>query len=302
MKDDEDLRIVFVCAMWITGFDVPSCSTIYLDKPTRNHTLMQTIARANRVWRDKQNGLIVDYVGVFRNLQTALAIYGTARTGPSEPGTSPIQDKSALVRQVRDAIATATGFSQQHGIDPAKIRDTRGFDRERLKDDAVAAFVADDGTRRRFLNLAGTVDKIFKSLLPDAAAQEFGPICRVFHVVVEKIRADLPTVDISAVMGDIESLLNRSIAAEGYTMPVSDPARYIDLSQVDFDKLKEQFEEGRKTIEAQRLRARAMVRFVIETELDKLPRAFSKDLYDQKCDRVYQHFFDAYPGTSSNVH
>ena len=75
-KDPDDpFRIVFVCAMWMTGFDVPCCSTIYLDKPMRNHTLMQTIARANRVFRDKVNGLIVDYVGVFRNLQRALAIY-----------------------------------------------------------------------------------------------------------------------------------------------------------------------------------------------------------------------------------
>ena len=71
---DDPLRIVFVCAMWMTGFDVPSCSTIYLDKPMRNHTLMQTIARANRVFGDKVNGLIVDYVGVFRSLQKALAM------------------------------------------------------------------------------------------------------------------------------------------------------------------------------------------------------------------------------------
>src|SRR5207249_6149400 len=71
---DDSLRLVFVCAMWMTGFDVPTCSTIYLDKPMRNHTLMQTIARANRVFRDKVNGLIVDYVGVFRSLQKALAI------------------------------------------------------------------------------------------------------------------------------------------------------------------------------------------------------------------------------------
>ena len=73
-KDSDDpFRIVFVCAMWITGFDVPSCSTIYLDKPQRNHTLMQTIARANRVFGDKNNGLIVDYIGVFRYLERALA-------------------------------------------------------------------------------------------------------------------------------------------------------------------------------------------------------------------------------------
>ena len=123
---DDPLRIVFVCAMWITGFDVPSCSTIYLDKPMKNHTLMQTIARANRVWRDKQNGLIVDYVGVFRNLQKALAIYGAAQDGGG-PGDTPIHDKSELVRQLREAIATTTAFCMERKIDPAKIRDATGF-------------------------------------------------------------------------------------------------------------------------------------------------------------------------------
>lgn len=85
-KDANDpLRLVFVCAMWITGFDVPSCSTIYLDKPMKNHTLMQTIARANRNFPGKEAGFIVDYVGVFRNLQKALAIYGGGNSGSAEP-------------------------------------------------------------------------------------------------------------------------------------------------------------------------------------------------------------------------
>src|ERR1022692_3921100 len=119
-KDPDDpLRLVFVCAMWITGFDVPTCSTIYLDKPMKNHTLMQTIARANRVFRDKQNGLIVDYVGVFRNLQKALAIYGAVQDG----GNTPIHDKSVLVRQLREAISTTTAFCVERKIAPAKIRD-----------------------------------------------------------------------------------------------------------------------------------------------------------------------------------
>jgi type I restriction enzyme, R subunit len=101
-KDPDDpFRIVFVCAMWMTGFDVPSRSTIYLDKPMRNHTLMQTIARANRVFRDKVNGLIVDYVGVFRSLQKALAIYAP----PTGGGESPIKDKSKLVELLKQAIA-----------------------------------------------------------------------------------------------------------------------------------------------------------------------------------------------------
>ena len=88
-KDSEDpFRIVFVCSMWITGFDVPSCSTIYLDKPMKNHTLMQTIARANRVFPDKHNGLIVDYAGIFNSLERALSVYGD-----SNVSDTPIKDK-----------------------------------------------------------------------------------------------------------------------------------------------------------------------------------------------------------------
>ena len=95
-KDPEDpLRIVFVCAMWLTGFDAPATSTIYLDKPMRNHTLMQTIARANRVFQGKQAGEIIDYVGVFRNLQEALAMYGSGSGGGVEPGDMPVEAKEA---------------------------------------------------------------------------------------------------------------------------------------------------------------------------------------------------------------
>ena len=100
-KDAADpLRLVFVCAMWMTGFDAPSVSTIYLDRPMKNHTLMQTIARANRVFPDKDNGLIVDYVGVFRNLEKALAIYGAASAGES-----PIEIIDALSAELDGAVA-----------------------------------------------------------------------------------------------------------------------------------------------------------------------------------------------------
>ncbi len=93
-KDPGDrFRLVFVCAMWMTGFDVPSCSTLYLDRPMRNHSLMQTIARANRVFPEKENGLIVDYVGIFRRLEAALAIYAAARDG--EQGVEIIRDVGA---------------------------------------------------------------------------------------------------------------------------------------------------------------------------------------------------------------
>jgi type I restriction enzyme R subunit len=109
-KDTTDpLRLVFVCAMWLTGFDAPSCSTVYLDKPMRNHTLMQTIARANRVFPGKHSGVIVDYANVFASLEKALAIYG-AGTG----GKNPVQDKQKLVEDLRKAVDEAAAFCTQH--------------------------------------------------------------------------------------------------------------------------------------------------------------------------------------------
>lgn len=104
-KDPADsLALVFVCAMWLTGFDAPSCSTVYLDKPMRNHTLMQTIARANRVYPGKSSGVIVDYANVFASLEKALSIYGTA--GGSQ---TPVRDKDNLVDAPKVDFPTGAG-------------------------------------------------------------------------------------------------------------------------------------------------------------------------------------------------
>ena len=122
---DDPLRLVFVCAMWMTGFDAPSVSTIYLDRPMRNHTLMQTIARANRVFPDKDNGLIVDYIGVFRNLEKALAIYGAAN---AEVGVdSPIQDLDALVEALNGAVDAVVGFCASQRRRPDRDARREGF-------------------------------------------------------------------------------------------------------------------------------------------------------------------------------
>ena len=264
-NSDDPLRIVFVCAMWITGFDVPSCSTIYLDKPMKNHTLMQTIARANRVWKDKQNGLIADYVGIFRNLQKALAIYGTTQTG----GEFPIKDKDELVRLLRVAIERATEYSKQHGVEPEKILEASGFQREKLKDDAVAAFVLRDDIRRQYLGLAGDIEKLFKSLLPDPAANEFGAMRKVFAVIAEKIRSEIPAADISGVMDDVADVLDQSIATEGYVIRPSAGSNLIDLSKIDFELLKKQFDTGRKAIEVQKLRSQIAAKVGQMVQLNK---------------------------------
>ena len=145
-KDPDDpLRLVFVCAMWITGFDVPTCSTVYLDKPMKNHTLMQTIARANRRAPGKSAGVIVDYVGVFQNLQKALAIYAAKGSD-----STPIRDKDELVAELEKALAEARAFCTTVGVDVDAIFAAQKLARLTLISQAVEALVAPDERRRGF--------------------------------------------------------------------------------------------------------------------------------------------------------
>lgn len=175
-KDPKDpFRLVFVCSMWITGFDAPSCSTIYLDKPMRNHTLMQTIARANRVFGQKANGLIVDYGDVFKDLRKALAIYGSDAGGGIKEGDTPIKDKEAQIELLEQAIEQATAFCLERGIDPSQIQSAEGFEKVRLLDDAVEAVLASEESKRRYLALVIGLNKLYKAILPDVRANEFSP-------------------------------------------------------------------------------------------------------------------------------
>src|SRR5258705_4777252 len=137
-KDPDDpLRLVFVCAMWITGFDVPTCSTIYLGKPMKNHTLMQTIARANRRAPGKSAGVIVDYVGVFQNLQKALAIYAAKGSD-----STPIRDKDELVPELEKVLAEARAFCAAVGVGVDAIFSAQKLARLTLITQALEALVS----------------------------------------------------------------------------------------------------------------------------------------------------------------
>jgi len=252
-KDPDDpLRLVFVCAMWITGFDVPSCSTIYLDKPMKNHTLMQTIARANRKYPGKEAGLIVDYVGVFRKLQEALAIYGGA-TG--EGGEQPIKDKAELIEYLRVLIGEAITFLVEHGIDPAAIKEAQGFEKIALLDDAVEKLIDTDESKKAYLGMASAVSRVYRAILPDPLAKEVVVDAVLVSVLAQKIKSLAPPVDISHIMEQVEDLLDRSVAPIPYIIEDTDEEKLFDLSQIDFDKLKEKFAKGRKRTEAEKLRA-----------------------------------------------
>jgi type I restriction enzyme R subunit len=252
------LRIVFVCAMWMTGFDSPSVSTIYLDRPMRNHTLMQTIARANRVFPEKDNGLIVDYIGVFRDLERALAIYGAANADAGVD--SPIQDKRELLAALGDAVAEVVELCERYDVYLDELRGASGFAFIALRDTAVEALLIDEDVRNEFLATSRQARKLFKAVLPDPAAAAHQGMVAVIRVLAERL-ADLarsPQADIDAVTDAVDELLDRSVGAEEYVIRAAAegiaPDPLIDLSQIDFDALSGQF-AGRKRAETDRFAA-----------------------------------------------
>jgi type I restriction enzyme R subunit len=272
-KDPDDpFRLVFVCAMWITGFDVPCCNTIYLDKPMRNHTLMQTIARANRVFRDKLNGLIVDYVGVFRNMQKALAIYGSGAGGGVGEGECPVKLKAFLVAKLREKVAETEGFLKGRGVELEKLLGADPFDYIARRDAAVEAILVSDESKKQYLGLANWVARLYKAILPDPAANEFGPKRAAIVNIAEAIRSLDPEVDITGVMEQVEGLLDESVAAEAYIIHDThrpEWERQYDLSQIDFDALAKKFAKGKKRTEIEKLKAALERKIIMMIELNR---------------------------------
>ena len=294
-KDPHDpFRIVFVCAMWMTGFDVPCCSTIYLDKPMRNHTLMQTIARANRVFKDKVNGLIVDYIGVFRNLQKALTIYGEGSGGGITEGDTPVKDKQVLVGILKAAISDLTAFCTDAGFAPQAIITADALAKVKLFGNAVDIIVTTDERKKQYLEKAYNINRLYKAILPDPLAAQIKPECILFEMLVRAINAKIIPANIDEVMGKVDDLLDRSVAAEAYIIKES-KSKYdapIDLSQLDIEKLKAQFEKNRKHITAENLKNAIDSKLQNMVELNKT----RMDFYQR-----FQQMIDEYNAGSVNI-
>ena len=258
---DDPLRIVFVCAMWLTGFDAPSCATLYLDKPMRNHTLMQTIARANRVFPGKHSGLIVDYANVFASLEKALAIYGAGRGE-----VNPVKDKAELVAALGNAVEAATRFCMTHGVDLAALEAIPSGRVERLQavEDAIDALIAPEAVRREFFGHERLVGTLYRAVKPDPAALAFAQRVGSIVVLAAAIRAKLSPdpPDISQIMGQITGLLDASITGHDIRdagLPV------MDLSKINFEALARRFKTSKhKNTDLEALKA------AIRARLDRL--------------------------------
>lgn len=261
-KDTSDpLRLVFVCAMWLTGFDAPSCSTVYLDKPMRNHTLMQTIARANRVFPGKHSGVIVDYSNVFASLEKALAIYGAGKDGKN-----PVKEKAKLVEELRKSVEAVTTFCEKKSVSLSAIEalPAGGMARLQMMDDAVNALISPDPLRREFLGHERLVGTLYTAVKPDPAALEFSSRVACLGAIADAMRTKLNPnpVDISEVMNRVAELLDSSIT--GVEMPVK-AVPLLDLSKIDFEALRSKFKQSKhKNTDLEVLKA------AIRAQLEKL--------------------------------
>lgn len=249
---DSSFQIVFICNMWMTGFDVPSLSTIYLDKPMKNHTLMQAIARANRVFKEKQAGFIVDYINVFRDLKKALAIYAAPTAGGEVD--IPIQSKDKLVAVLKDYTEELNEYLKECGIKINKIIEARGLEKNKLLDEALSELVINDNVKKSFLQKAGIVIKTFRATLPHKDASEFSPYIALYQDLIKEILSLDPEVDLTAVMQEIQTVLDKSIAHKGYIIKELATTRTIDLSKIDFEALKKQFEKKKNNADIERLK------------------------------------------------
>lgn len=243
-KDEDDpFRFVIVCAMWITGFDVPTLSTLYLDKPLKSHTLMQAIARANRISEGKNNGLIVDYIETYTALLDALAIYGSGGedVGGGEKPEPPVKPKEELIKQLEKTLEATEIFLQDEvNFELQELIKAEGLHKLAAMEKAVNAVYTNDETKRKFQVLARQVFKKYKALQPDKVLNQYSPRKNAIDVIYTAIEGNVESADVADIMRKIQKVVDESIdnmVAE----PSHIESKIVDLSGLDFVMLEQYF-------------------------------------------------------------
>jgi type I restriction enzyme R subunit len=242
-KDEDDpFRFVIVCAMWITGFDVPSLSTLYLDKPLKSHTLMQAIARANRIHEGKNNGLIVDYIETYTALLDALAIYGSdGAKGSGEEPEPPVKPKEELIRQLEEVLLSTETFLQDEvNFNLEELTKASGLQKLAAMEKGVNAVYTNDETKRKFQILAREVFKKFKALQPDKALNQYSSRKNAIDAIYTAIEENIESADVTEIMKKIQDVVDKSIE-NMVAEPTRDNGKLIDLSGLNFGLLEQYF-------------------------------------------------------------
>ena len=277
---EHPFRVAIVCAMWLTGFDVECLSTLYIDKPMKAHSLMQAIARANRVWPGKDFGLIVDYNGMLKSLREALAQYALGDDGAGgEEIVAPIEER---VQALIEAIEATEAHLRGLGFDPATLIGSTGFTRIKGLKDAVEAVHTSDEARRRFEVLARQVFVRFKALLMEPSAFAYAERHDNIEAIYKKLSERRDTADVTELLKALHRIVNEAIRTQA---PGDDQAEGLtfDLSRIDMERLRDEF--------AKKVRHKATalqdIREIVEQKLaEMLARNPTRMDYQQKYEEI----------------
>lgn len=238
------LRVVFVCAMWLTGFDVKCLSCLYLDKPLKAHTLMQTIARANRVAEGKSNGLIIDYIGIVKALRKALADY-TANIG-GLGGADPTVDKEKLIARISDTIAKAEAFLAERKIGLNHLIAAEGFAKLSYLQDAADAVCGTIEDRKSFSTYASELKRLMKYADRDDVTghmrKQYEAIAAIYGMLQKKRKH----TDTTELMVEINAIINDYVEIEPQQPNAITASPRFDISAIDFDLLRREFAKTRR--------------------------------------------------------
>lgn len=181
---DHPLKVVVVRNMWLTGFDAPPLHTMYIDKPMRDHGLLQAIARVNRVFRDKPGGLVVDYIGIGEDLRKALPRYAAEDV---EDAMVPVRQVVSRLREKHGAVCE---FFDRLEWTERDVLDAVG--RATLLAQAHAKVVEDEEQTRRFLDEQSAFARLLALVNPDPAVEEFLDDAEFFAEVAASVRKYTP--------------------------------------------------------------------------------------------------------------
>ena len=244
-KDAQNpLRVVFVCAMWLTGFDVKCLSCLYLDKPLKAHTLMQTIARANRVNAGKSNGLIVDYIGIVKALRKALADY-TSNVG-GQGGSDPTVDKKELIARILDTIEKATVFLRERGFILQDLIDAVDFQKLSLLQTAADTVCGSLEEKKTFSSYASELVRLMKYMDRQDVSAETKKAYDAIAAIYAYLQKKRKHVDTTDLMVEINAIISGYVQINDNTPKQDAEPRRFDISAIDFDLLRREFARLKK--------------------------------------------------------
>ena len=204
--------------MWLTGFDAQTLSVLYLDKPMKDHTLMQTIARANRVSSfkingvTKRNGEIVDYYNVFRNMKKALKDYAQGQEGLDDP---PVKEKEELFKLLDEATDQGLSFCLGKQIDLKAILAEKAVFRNINKFNEYAdILLGRDEWRKSFQVYENTISTFYEACKPEILGSGRQPIIAVFQYLRGVIDSIIGQQDVDSASLRIGALLDESVVVD----------------------------------------------------------------------------------------